>query len=253
MKEFYSENRPELIIIGAGPGDPELITVKAVNILKKASVILYDNLVNRELLNYSSDLCEKIYVGKTPYGNYTPQEEIHELIKTNAYSKGLVVRLKGGDPFVFGRGMEELIYARQNGISASYIPGITSMLAIGLSDIPLTHRGLSEGFWVLTGTKKNGTIADDLKLAMQSNTTVIIYMGMKNLPLITDTYIKNGKGDNPAALIQHASLPHSKTAIGRVKDLEKLALLNNITHPALIVIGEVTQLNTYSKLQEAII
>ncbi|MOA24079.1 Uroporphyrinogen-III C-methyltransferase [compost metagenome] len=105
---------------------------------------------------------------------------------------------------------------------------------------------------MLTGTKKNGAIADDLKLAMQSNTTVIIYMGMKNLPLIVDTYIKNGKGDNPAALIQHASLPHSKTAIGTVKDLEKLALLNNITHPALIVIGEVTQLNTYSKLQEAL-
>ncbi|POY37768.1 uroporphyrinogen-III C-methyltransferase [Solitalea longa] len=234
----------ELTIIGAGPGDPELITLKAVNILKKADVILYDNLINRVLLNHAKDDCEKIYVGKPPYKEYTPQERIHELIKEKAINNKLVVRLKGGDPFIFGRGMEEIIFARQNGIKANYIPGITSMLAVGMSDITLTHRGISEGIWIITGTKKDGSLSKDIQLAMQSNTTVVIYMGMKNLPAIVNECIKCGKGETPAALIQHASLPHMKITKGCIKDLESLAKEREISHPALIVIGEVTKIET---------
>ena len=230
---------PELYVVGAGPGDPDLITVKAYKILQKADVVLYDNLANKELLNLCKTGCEHIYVGKQPYGEYTPQEEIQELIKEKAFEKGLVVRLKGGDPYIFGRGFEEILFARQYGIITHFIPGISSMQAIGFEDIPLTHRAVSESVWIVTGTKKDGTLSKDLKLAIQSNATVVIYMGMKKMDEISTTYISAGKGDTPAAIIQHASLPHSKTAKGKVKDLLALAESKQISYPALIIIGNV--------------
>lgn len=234
---------PELIVLGAGPGDPELITVKGQRALQKAAVILYDNLANKELLNLAQSNCEKIYVGKQPYGVFTPQESIHEMIEHFAFSKGMVVRLKGGDPFIFGRGFEEIIYARSKGIKTSFIPGITSMQAAGFEDIPLTHRAISEGIWVVTGTKKDGSLSADLRLAMQSNATVVIYMGMKQLPVIADTYIKENKGNTPAAIIQHASLPHQKSVRGMIKDMPALAGKHQLTYPSIIIIGQVTDLN----------
>ncbi|MCR8560284.1 uroporphyrinogen-III C-methyltransferase [Mucilaginibacter sp. BJC16-A38] len=236
---------PELFVLGAGPGDPELITMKGYRILKEADVILYDNLANKELLAIAKDDCEVIYVGKQPYGSYTPQETIHEMIKHFAFTKGKVVRLKGGDPFIFGRGFEEIIYAREHGIKTHFIPGITSMQASGFEDIPLTHRSVSEGIWMITGTKKDGTLSSDLKLAMQSNATVVIYMGMKQLAVIAATYIEQGKGATPAAIIQHASLPHQKIASGLVEDLPEMAANGGLTYPALILIGEVV--NFHSK------
>jgi len=239
---------PELFVLGAGPGDPELITMKGYRILKEADVILYDNLANKELLAFAKDDCEMVYVGKQPYGSYTPQETIHEMIKHFAFTKGKVVRLKGGDPFIFGRGFEEIIYAREQGIKTHFIPGITSMQASGFEDIPLTHRAISEGIWMITGTKKDGTLSSDLKLAMQSNATVVIYMGMKQLAVIAETYMQQDKGKTPAAIIQHASLPSQKMAIGLVEDLQEMAAKGNLTYPALIIIGEVV--NFHSKTQQ---
>lgn len=234
---------PQLFVIGAGPGDPELLTMKAYKVLQQADAILYDNLANKDLLSLAKPGCEIIYVGKQPYGAYTPQETIHELIRQYAYSKGTVVRLKGGDPFIFGRGFEEVVFARENGIETHYIPGITSMQASGFLDIPLTHRAVSEGIWVVTGTKKDGQLSTDLQLAMQSNATVVIYMGMKQLAAIADTYITAGRGDTPAAIIQHASLPHQKSATGLVKDLPEIAKQHHLTYPAIIIIGAVVSLN----------
>ena len=233
---------PELYVIGAGPGDPELITVKAYKVLQQADVILYDNLANKDLLSLAKPECEQIYVGKQPYGSYTRQEEILELIKYHAFAKGMVVRLKGGDPFIFGRGFEEILFARENGIKTHFIPGISSMQAVGLEDIPLTHRAVSEGIWVVTGTKKDGTLSGDLRLAMQSNSTVVIYMGMKQLDAISTTYIEAGNGNMPAAIIQHASLPKQKMVKGLVKDLTQLAESKQLTHPAIIIIGPVVDL-----------
>ena len=234
---------PELFVLGAGPGDPELITVKGYRILQHAKVILYDNLANKELLELAPAECEKIYVGKQPYGDYTPQEQIHELIKHFAFTKGSVVRLKGGDPFIFGRGFEEVLFARENGIKTHFIPGITSMQASGFEDIPLTHRlPLSESVWMVTGTKKDGRLSADLKLAIQSNATVVIYMGMKKLDEIAQTYIEAGNGDIPAAIIQHASMPNQKSAKGMVRDLQALADSKQLTYPAIIIIGVVTSL-----------
>jgi uroporphyrin-III C-methyltransferase len=233
---------PELFVLGAGPGDPELITVKGYRILQQAKVILYDNLANKELLELASEDCEKIYVGKQPYGDYTPQEQIHELIKHFAFTKGSVVRLKGGDPFIFGRGFEEVLFARENGIKTYFIPGITSMQASGFEDIPLTHRAMSESVWMVTGTKKDGRLSADLKLAIQSNATVVIYMGMKKLEEIAQTYIEAGSGDIPAAIIQHASMPNQKSVRGVVRDLQVLADSKQLTYPAIIIIGAVTSL-----------
>jgi uroporphyrin-III C-methyltransferase len=230
---------PELFVLGAGPGDPELMTMKGFKVLQQANVILYDNLANKELLAISRDDCEKVYVGKQPYGDYTPQETIHELIKHYAFTKGNVVRLKGGDPFIFGRGFEEIIYARQHGITTHYIPGVTSMQASGLEDIPLTHRQVSESVWMVTGTKKDGSLSADLTCAMHSNATVVIYMGMKKLAEIASAYINAGKGDIPAAIIQHASLPNQKSAKGKVSDLVSIAADNQLTYPAIIIIGDV--------------
>jgi uroporphyrin-III C-methyltransferase len=233
---------PELFVLGAGPGDPELLTIKGYKVLGQADVILYDNLANKELLNIAPEECEKIYVGKQPYGTYTPQEQIHEMIKHFAFTKGKVVRLKGGDPFIFGRGFEEIMYAREQGIKTYFIPGITSMQASGFEDIPLTHRAVSESVWIVTGTKKDGRLSADLKLAIQSNATVVIYMGMKKLQEIAKTYIESGSGDIPAAIIQHASMPNQKLAKGLVKDLAGMAESKGLTYPAIIIIGEVTNL-----------
>jgi uroporphyrin-III C-methyltransferase len=234
---------PELFVVGAGPGDPELITIKAYNVLKEADVVLYDNLANQALLAFTKDDCQNIYVGKQPYGAFTPQETIHEMIKHFAFTCGKVVRLKGGDPFIFGRGFEEIIYAREQGIKTHFIPGITTMQASGLEDIPLTHRNISESVWIVTGTKKDGRLSADLKLAIQSNATVVIYMGMKKLADIAQSYIEAGKGDMPAAIIQHASLPKQKSARGVVKNLEAMVHEHQLTHPAIIIIGEVVNLN----------
>jgi uroporphyrin-III C-methyltransferase len=140
---------PELFVLAAGPGDPELITVKDYKIWQPAKAILYDILSNKELLNLTADSCEKVYVGKQPYGDYTPQESIHSLIKHYAYNKGSVVRLKRGDPFIFCPGFEEIMFVRENDIKTHYMPGITSMQAFGLEDMPLTHyhyRGFNKPF-----------------------------------------------------------------------------------------------------------
>jgi uroporphyrin-III C-methyltransferase len=230
---------PELIVVGAGPGDPELITLKAYKALQEADVVLYDNLANRELLQFTRQDCEQQYVGKKPYGDYTPQEDICALIREKAFSKGKVVRLKGGDPFIFGRGFEEILFAREHGIRASYIPGISTMQTAGLYDVPLTHRNISEGFWVMTGTKKDGSLSGDLKLAIQSKATVVIYMGMKKLEHIARVYADEGMGDMPAIIIQHATLPQVKMIRGNIKDLPELAVQQHLTHPAIIIIGRV--------------
>jgi len=233
--------KPHLCVMGAGPGDPELVTMKGWKALQKADVILYDNLACKELLEVASDSCKKVYVGKKPYGEYTSQDTIHLLIKHYAFTRGNVLRLKGGDPFIFGRGFEEIIYARGLGIETEYIPGISSMQAAGFSDIPLTHRGISESVWAITGTKKNGSLSSDLQLAIKSKATVVIYMGMKKLMEIATAYITSGKGDMPAAIIQHASLGTQQLLSCKVKDLPHASFTAGLTNPAIIIIGNVVK------------
>ena len=232
----------QLTLVGAGPGDPELLTVKAWRALQKADAILYDHLANPALLDLARPSCQRICVGKTPYGEFTPQEEIHRLIGQLAARGGSIIRLKGGDPFIFGRGFEELLFARQLGLQVSYIPGITSMQTAGLANIPLTHRALSESIWVVTGTKKDGALSADLRLALQSKATVVIYMGMKKLQEIADLYTQEGVADMPAAIVRHGSCPQQQVAIGTAGSLPALAATHRLSHPAIILIGAVVGL-----------
>ncbi len=238
MSPIDLQNR-RLYVLGAGPGDPELITLKGYRLLQQAKVVLYDNLANTDLLKFVPQNCELVYVGKHPYGEYTPQERIHELILEKATQHGEVIRMKGGDPFIFGRGYEEILFAQAHNIDAFYIPGITSMQTAGFAGVPLTHRTLSEGIWVITGTKKDGRLSTDLKLAMKSNATVVIYMGMKKINEIANAYIEEGRGEVPALIIQHATLSKEKSAKGTVAELPFLAEKYGLTHPAIIIIGEV--------------
>ncbi|WP_437918993.1 uroporphyrinogen-III C-methyltransferase [Sphingobacterium sp. LRF_L2] len=232
-----------LYVVGSGPGDPELLTIKAYKAIEQAQVILYDNLINKDLLDVADENCVKCYVGKLPYGKYMPQEEIHNLIIYYCQQYDRVVRLKGGDPYIFGRGFEEWTIAKEIGVAVDYIPGISSMQSVGLSDIPLTHRGISEGVWALTGTKKDGDLSADLHLAIKSKSTVVIYMGMRKLDEIARTYVLQGKGETPAAIIQYASLPQQRQVVCEVKDLVKASQEKDLGHPAIIVIGEVVRLH----------
>lgn len=236
---IISSSTAELILVGAGPGDPELITIKAWRALQQADTILYDHLANKALLDLAPSSCEKINVGKEPYGPSTSQDRIHQLIREKALKGGKIIRLKGGDPFIFGRGFEEVIYARRLGLCVTYIPGISSMQASGLSDIPLTHRALSESIWIVTGTKKDGSLSEDLRQALKSKATVVIYMGMRQLAEISRLYVAEGLGDKPAAILQHASLPEERMAVGTVAHLPRLASDHGLSHPAIIIIGEV--------------
>jgi len=235
---------PLLSLVGAGPGDPELITLKAIRAIEKADVILYDALANEALLAYAQPKAIKRFVGKRYGCHALSQEEINILIIEYAKSHGHVVRLKGGDPFVFGRAQEEIDAARQAGIEVSVIPGISSALAVpAMQMIPLTNRGIAESFWITTGTTRSGEISGDIKLAAQSSATVIILMAMSKLEAIMDIFREYGKKHTPVAIIQNGTTPEEKWVIGSVKDILFKAEFAGITNPAIIVVGEVVKLH----------
>jgi uroporphyrin-III C-methyltransferase len=242
-------NKPKITLVGAGPGDIELITLKGINALKTAHVVLYDALVNTELLNYAPQDALKIYVGKRNNQHAYSQEQINTLLVDMAYSFGHVVRLKGGDSFVFGRGKEELDYADTFNIETDLIPGISSSIAVpALAGIPVTHRGVSESFWVITGTTKDNELSEDIFAAAKSNATVVILMGLSKLKEITAIFSNEGKSDTSIALIQDGSLPTQKIALGTISTIVDIAKENNIKAPAVIVIGDVVILESKFEL-----
>jgi uroporphyrin-III C-methyltransferase len=235
------EPQPRLTVVGAGPGDPELITLKAIKAIASAQAVLYDALVDKSLLEHCSENCEQIYVGKKP-GESHSQAVINELIVEKAYALGHVVRLKGGDPFVFGRGQEEIEFAKSYGLMTGYIPGISSSYAAaGAADIPLTVRGVNESFWVMTGTKSDGSLSEDLKLGLQSTATLVILMGMNKLGEIAALCQSYGKGEISAAIIQNGTMANQRIGISTAAELENLAKKEDLRNPAIIVIGEVVR------------
>ncbi|MCP9767018.1 uroporphyrinogen-III C-methyltransferase [Lacihabitans sp. LS3-19] len=239
---------PQLTLVGAGPGDPELITLKAINALRNADVVLFDALANEELLEYCHPLCEKIYVGKRGHKKGITQDSINFLIAEKAYEKGHVVRLKGGDSFVFGRGMEEIEFATLRGIKCSYVPGISSVFSGGNFLIPLTDRRVSDGFWVITGHKSDKSFAKDLELAVKSNSTIILLMAMSKLEFIAKQYADANRAEIPVCIIQNASTAKEKMVIGKVGQLANMAFENNLSNPAIIIIGEVVNYSKYSQM-----
>jgi uroporphyrin-III C-methyltransferase len=236
---------PKLTLIGAGPGDEELITVKGVRALTQADVVLYDALVNPALLEYAPKDAIKIFVGKRSKNHTYTQKEINRLIVELAHKHGHVVRLKGGDSFVFGRGLEEIKYAELFEIETTVIPGISSSIGVpALTGIPVTHRGTSESFWVITGTTSSGNISKDVHVAAQTDATVVILMGVSKLKEIVEVYKNIGKDDTAIAIIQNGSLPNEKLAIGNIDTIQAIAAKKKIDSPAIIVIGDVVKLHS---------
>lgn len=233
---------PKLTVVGAGPGDPDLITLKAIKALKKADVVLYDALVNAELLEYVNPNAELIFVGKRRGCYRYQQEQINELIVARGKSHGHVIRLKGGDPFIFGRGAEEMEYAAQHGLEVAMVPGISSSLAVpAYQNVPLTKRGSAESFWVITGTTKQHKLSEDVALAAKSNATVVILMGMGKLSQITALFKQEGKQELPVAIIQEGTTPREKIGIGTIASIENVVKEEQLSNPAIIVIGEVVK------------
>lgn len=228
-----------LYVIGAGPGDPDLITLKAIKILRKADVILYDSLANEELLNFAPS-ARRLFVGKRKGYKAFTQDEINQKIVDLSARYSTIVRLKGGDPFVFGRGFEEMAYAKKHGINAEYIPGISSAIgAVGMAGIPATHRDLSRSFWVITATTSDGSLSKDVYFAAQSDATLIVLMGLSKLNEIVQLFKQFGKADLPVAVIQNGTLPNQKVAVGNVETIQKAVLEVGIGSPALLVFGQV--------------
>lgn len=240
---FHKE--PKLTLVGAGPGDAELITVKGIKALKCADVVLYDALVGEEILDLIPPAVPKLSVGKRAGAHSYSQQEINELIVEMAYLYGHVVRLKGGDPFVFGRGGEELEFAARHGLLTAVVPGISSSLAVPASiNIPVTMRGISESFWVVTGTTMAGKLSDDVALAAKSTATVIILMGLNKLEEIVELFSRQGKSETPIAIIQNGTLKNQRSIVAKVSTIVEKARTTNIAGPAIIVIGEVVSYAT---------
>lgn len=234
-------NSPKLTLVGAGPGDPGLITMAGVRALLESDVVLCDALVNPELLKYAVE-AEIINVGKRKGDHRFSQDEINELIVKKALKSGNVVRLKGGDPFIFGRGAEEIHYAESFGIETEVIPGVSSATSVPVRQgISLTQRGVSESFWVITGTTSQRKLSDDLSLAASSTATVVLLMGMGALPEIVSTYQELGKGSVPIAIIQSGFMNDEKSGVGKIDNILYIVEKEQLSNPAIIIIGEVVR------------
>ena len=233
---------PILTIVGAGPGDLDLITLKAIKAIESADVILYDALINEALLKYATADAELIFVGKRRGCYAFQQDQINDLIVSKAKEKGHVVRLKGGDPFIFGRGAEEIDYVRQFGLETYVVPGISSSMAVpAYQGIPLTKRGSSESFWVITGTTKKHQLSGDVALAAKSSATVVILMGMGKLSEIVRIFSEENKQDVAVAIIQNGTRDNEKVGIGTISSIEGIVEAKQLANPAIIVIGDVVK------------
>ena len=242
----------KVYLTGAGPGDIELLTVKALRVIKEADVIIYDRLANPVILEHAKDGCEFVYVGKEDGRHIMPQDEINEVIYQNALKHGNVVRLKGGDPFVFGRGGEEAQYLFDRDIKFDIIPGITSAIsAPAYAGIPVTHRGVAVSFRVVTGhespNKKVSQIPWD---NFKTNDTIVFLMGLHNLPKISKKLQEVGKpADFPCAVISRGTTKDQSVVVGTLDNIVEKA--KGVPTPALIVVGEVVKLREQLKWFES--
>ncbi len=232
-------------LVGAGPGDPELLTLKALRLIQQADVLVYDRLVSAGILDLVPPSTERIFVGKASGQHSLPQESINALLVTLAQSGRRVVRLKGGDPYIFGRGSEEALHLLAHGIGFEAVPGITSAAGCGASaGIPLTHRGLAHGVRFVTGHCRAG---DDLDLNWPSladpDTTLVIYMGATNAEVFSRELIAAGlSGDTPTAAISNGTLPNQRTMLTTLAELPEALALNGFKPPTLIIVGKVANL-----------
>jgi uroporphyrinogen III methyltransferase/synthase len=239
----------KVYLVGAGPGDPGLMTVKGLDCLRRADVIIYDRLVDESILNEGRPEAEKIYVGKADRLHILEQDAINQLLLEKAREGKVVVRLKGGDPFVLGRGGEEAGILTRHGIPFEVVPGVTSASAVpAYAGIPVTHREVASSFAVITGHKASDRgeprISWD-KLATGADTLVIL-MGMQNLAKIVDQLIKHGRSPStPVAVITHGTTNRQRCVTGTLEDILPKVKSENLQPPSVVVVGDVVHLRNY--------
>jgi len=246
LQEFdVAPARGEVYLVGAGPGDPDLITFKALRLMQKADVVIYDRLVSEPILDMVRRDAEKIYAGKASANHAIPQENINQMLVRLAREGKRVLRLKGGDPFIFGRGGEELAELVDENIEFQVVPGITAASGCAsYAGIPLTHRDYSQACIFVTGHRRNG--AEDLNWEMLShaNQTVVFYMGLENVERICSSMKAHGRAaDTPAALVEKGTTPTQRVFIGDLDSLPGIIADNEVHAPTLVLVGEVVSLH----------
>jgi uroporphyrin-III C-methyltransferase/precorrin-2 dehydrogenase/sirohydrochlorin ferrochelatase len=242
------ENVPakgEVYLVGAGPGDPDLLTFRALRLMQKADVVVYDRLVSPEIMELVRRDAEKIYVGKAKSKHTVPQEQINELLVNQALAGNRVVRLKGGDPFIFGRGGEEIETLIENGIGFQVVPGITAASgAASYAGIPLTHRDHAKSVVFATGHLRDNSINLNWAALAQEDQTIVFYMGLTGLPIICKKLVEHGMASTTQiAMVQSATTNQQKVVTGNLEDIQLKAELANIQAPALIIVGSVVSLH----------
>lgn len=232
----------EVALVGSGPGDAELLTLRALRFIQQTEVAVYDRLVSSEILELLPENCEKIYVGKEQAKHCVPQDKINQILVDKALEGKRVLRLKGGDPFIFGRGGEEAEFLLRHGVCCHICPGITAASGCTTyAGIPLTHRGVALGCTFITGhIQNNGQLNLPWQSLSENTQTIVFYMGINTLPIIAEQLIKHGRAANtPAALIRSGTQPEQQVYRGQLDNIAALVKKHNITPPTLIVVGDV--------------
>lgn len=234
----------EVYLVGAGPGDPDLLTFHALRLMQRAEVVLYDRLIGDGILNLVRRDAERIYVGKLPRDHTVPQDEISQMLLRLAREGKRVLRLKGGDPFIFGRGGEEIELLAEEGIPFQVVPGITAASGCAAyAGIPLTHRDHAQACIFITGHTKDGRFALDWKLVLQPRQTVAVYMGLSHLAELTRAFIEHGAAPSlPAALVDNGTRPNQGVVVGTLDTVAEQAAKAGAKGPAILIIGSVVQL-----------
>ena len=243
------EKTGEVYLVGAGPGDPELLSFKALRLMQKADIVIYDRLVSRPIMNLIRQDAEKIYVGKQRADHTMPQENINQLLARLALEGKKVLRLKGGDPFIFGRGGEEIESLIKDDIPFQIVPGITAASGCAsYAGIPLTHRDYSQACIFVTGHLRDGTVNLNWKMLAHEKQTLIFYMGMHGSKIICEELVKHGlKKQTPAALIVKGTTEDQEVIIGDLESMPEIILKNKIIPPTLLIIGDVVKLHNKLK------